>query len=253
MYGLAHWWFFTRRHHELVEEAGWVRWVRDLRRARMGRRRERSTGHPEVPGDRRTQVRQGLAGDAPRIADLMEQNGVPRWVAFEERFIIAEDEGRLVAILRNREDSECLFLGLLVAEPQGSVAVDLYTGARVMAYGLAAPGARRSRGGPPRRSLHGRPGHASGARVLREAARVHHRCLPRAQDALDTHPGRRRDGALPRVHKPGGSEAGRARARRDRPQGRDPLGSSPGRQAGRRQGRPGQEALRSRRSPIGRG
>jgi hypothetical protein len=69
----------------------------------------------------------------------MEQNGIPRWVAFEERFILAEDEGRLVAVLRYREDSECLFLGLLVAEPraeEGAVAVDLYTGARVLARAL---------------------------------------------------------------------------------------------------------------------
>jgi hypothetical protein len=69
----------------------------------------------------------------------MEQHGVPRWVAFEERFILAEDEGRLVAVLRYREGSECLFLGLLVAEPraeESTVAVDLYIGARVMARGL---------------------------------------------------------------------------------------------------------------------
>ena len=64
---------------------------------------------------------------------------MPRWVAFEERFILAEDEGKLMAVVRFHEDSEYLFLGLLVAEPwakEGSVAVDLYTGARVMAREL---------------------------------------------------------------------------------------------------------------------
>jgi hypothetical protein len=113
--------------------------VRKLRRARKGRWGEYPTADPEVPRVRRTQVRQGLAEDAPRIAELMELNGIPRWVAFEERFILAEDEGKLVAVLRFREDSECLLLGLLVAGPsadEGSVAVDLYTGARVMARGL---------------------------------------------------------------------------------------------------------------------
>ena len=139
MHGLADWWYFTRRHQDLLEEAGWIRWVRDLSRARMGRRGESSTGDSEVPTGRRTQVRRGLVGDAPRIADLIEQNGIPRWVAFEERFILAEERGRLVAVLRFREGPECLFLGLLVAEPraeEGSVAVDLYNGARVMAREL---------------------------------------------------------------------------------------------------------------------
>jgi hypothetical protein len=58
----------------------------------------------------------GLAEDAPRIAELLELNGIPRWVAFEERFILAEDEGKLVAVLRFRENSEFLFLGLLTVE-----------------------------------------------------------------------------------------------------------------------------------------
>ncbi len=139
MHSLADRWFLARRHQELLEEAGRGHSARELRRARKRRRRRRLTGDSETAADKRTQVRQGLAEDAPRIAELLELNGVPRWVAFEDRFILAEDEGRLVAVVRFREDSECLFLGLLVAEPwaeEGSVAVDLYTGARVMAREL---------------------------------------------------------------------------------------------------------------------
>jgi hypothetical protein len=86
-----------------------------------------------------TEVRLGLEEDAPRIAKLLELNGMPRWVAFEERFIIAEEDGDLLAVLRFREDSERLYLGLLVTDPwaeEHSLAVALYAGARVIARRL---------------------------------------------------------------------------------------------------------------------
>lgn len=64
---------------------------------------------------------------------------MPRWVAFEERFIIAEEDGELVAVLRFREDSRRLYLGLLVTDPwvdEHSLAIALYAGGRVMAREL---------------------------------------------------------------------------------------------------------------------
>jgi N-acetylglutamate synthase-like GNAT family acetyltransferase len=92
-----------------------------------------------APAKKGPEVRPGLAKDTPRIAELLELNGIPRWVAFEERFIIAEDDGKLLAVLRFHEDSVRLYLGLLVTDPwaeEHSVAVALYAGARAMARGL---------------------------------------------------------------------------------------------------------------------
>src|SRR4028119_2218284 len=42
------------------------------------------------------EVRWGLAEDEPAVADLLELNGMPRWIAFEERFIVAQKNERLV-------------------------------------------------------------------------------------------------------------------------------------------------------------
>ena len=63
-------------------------------------------------------VRWGLAEDGERIAGLLELNGMPRWVAFEERFIVAEGAGgRLLAAMRYRTESKRLILGLPVVDP----------------------------------------------------------------------------------------------------------------------------------------
>jgi hypothetical protein len=45
---------------------------------------------PDAPARKYPVVRLERARDAPRIAVLLELNGMPRWVAFEERFIVAE-------------------------------------------------------------------------------------------------------------------------------------------------------------------
>ncbi len=138
MSSLGDWWF-TGRHQELLREASQKRLAQELRRARKTSAEEPPTGNATAPAGKRTDVRLGLAEDAPRIAKLLELNGMPRWVAFEERFIIVEEDGELVAVLRFREDFERLYLGLLVTDPwadEGSLAVALYTGARVMARGL---------------------------------------------------------------------------------------------------------------------
>ena len=61
------------------------------------------------------EVRWGLAEDADGIADLLELNGMPRWVAYEERFVVAEERGLVRAAVRYRTGPERLLLGLLVA------------------------------------------------------------------------------------------------------------------------------------------
>ena len=64
---------------------------------------------------------------------------MPRWVAFEERFIVVEEDGALTAAMRFREGTGWLYLGLLITDPwadEHSVAVALYSGARAIAEGL---------------------------------------------------------------------------------------------------------------------
>lgn len=64
---------------------------------------------------------------------------MPRWVAFEERFIVVEEGGALTAAIRFREGTEALYLGLLITDPwaeEHSVALALYSGARAIAEGF---------------------------------------------------------------------------------------------------------------------
>ena len=87
------------------------------------------------------EVRWGLAEDADGIADLLELNGMPRWVAYEERFVVAEERGLVRAAVRYRTGPERLLLGLLVADPwrdERRLAVALYAGAGILARGLGA-------------------------------------------------------------------------------------------------------------------
>jgi hypothetical protein len=44
--------------------------------------------------DNWVEVRWGFREDEARVAELLELNGVPRWAAFEERYIVAEEKGR---------------------------------------------------------------------------------------------------------------------------------------------------------------
>ncbi len=64
------------RSKDLLREAEQRRLARELRDARRAKRIE---------------VRWSLPGDEHKIADLLELNGRPRWEAFEERFIVAEE------------------------------------------------------------------------------------------------------------------------------------------------------------------
>lgn len=155
MSGMADFWF-TGRHQELLQEASEERLARELRRARKARAEKPRRSSATLPAQKRTEVRPALAGDAPRIAELLELNGMPRWVAFEECFIIAENDGNLVGALRFREDPERLYLGLFVTDPwaeEHSLAVALYTGARVIARGL---GLREIQARTPQNETHPR-------------------------------------------------------------------------------------------------
>ncbi|MGI8911991.1 MAG: hypothetical protein ACR2JR_15805 [Rubrobacteraceae bacterium] len=85
-----------------------------------------------APPAEEIEARWGLEEDEVRIAELFELNGMRRAFAFEERFIVAEKNGRVLAALRYRTESKRLLLGLLVSDPwakERPLAVALYAGA----------------------------------------------------------------------------------------------------------------------------
>ena len=125
---------------------GW----RERRRALLREEQERALAREEArvraafaaaeegPGTT-IEVRWGLLADEAAVAELLELNGMPRWVAFEERFIVAEEDGRVLGALRYRTESKRLLLGLLVVDPwagEERMARALYTGAGELAREL---------------------------------------------------------------------------------------------------------------------
>ncbi len=115
------------RREELLREAA------ERRLARV------SGGGSDDWGGDAVVVRWGLAEDEPAVAGLLELNGMPRWVAYEERFIVAEREGRVLGALRYRTESKRLHLGLLVVDPwagEARLALALYAGAGELAREL---------------------------------------------------------------------------------------------------------------------
>ena len=115
----------------MLREAERGRLARGLREARKtqtaGRRGEDRVG---MTGG--IEVRWGLLEDEAKVADLLELNGMPRWLAFEERYVVAERSGEVLAALRYRTESKRLLLGLLVSDPwaeERPLAVALYAGA----------------------------------------------------------------------------------------------------------------------------
>src|SRR3712207_3068109 len=118
---------WEERHKELMREAEHRRLVRRLREARE----EDNSGDDSVELLEGIEVRWGLLEDEPAIAKLLELNGMPRWIAFEERHIVAEKDGEILGALRYRTEPKRLLLGLLVSDPwaqEGPVAVALYAG-----------------------------------------------------------------------------------------------------------------------------
>ena len=83
----------------------------------------------------------GLAEEEPAVADLLELNGIPRWVAFEERFIVAQKDGKVLGAVRYQMESKRLLLGLLVVDPwagEERLALALYRGSKVLAREMGA-------------------------------------------------------------------------------------------------------------------
>ena len=140
MYGLDVVEMARVRREELLREAGERRLTRALRGnlrgnplGGKGARREAPSGLGEV------RVRWGFAEDEPAVADLLQLNGMPRWVAFEERFVVAERNGKVLGALRYRTESKRLLLGLLVVDPwagEERLARALYAGAGDLAREL---------------------------------------------------------------------------------------------------------------------
>ena len=86
---------------------------------------------------RGTEVRWGLREDEARLGELLEINGMARPSAFEERFIVAEKKGEVLAALSYRMASKRLLLELLVTDPwveERRLARALYAGAAVLAW-----------------------------------------------------------------------------------------------------------------------
>lgn len=127
------WWAedgVSERRRELLREAG------ERRLARLAREGSGSSGD-----DRGIGVRWGREADDDEVADLLQLNGMPRWIAFEERFVVAERDGKIVAALRYRMEPKKLVLGLLVADPwagERDLATALYAGAGELAREIGA-------------------------------------------------------------------------------------------------------------------
>jgi Acetyltransferase (GNAT) family len=130
------------RREELLREAEERRTARSLRVSRR-------SGVSEPVG---IEVHCGLAREESAVAELLELNGMPRWIAFEERFFVAEEDGKVLGALRYRTESKRLILGLLVVDPwagEERLARALYRGAgelaREMGVGEVVASATRSR------------------------------------------------------------------------------------------------------------
>jgi len=105
--------------------------ARGVRASRRGRRGVGSDAN-SAEASEGIEVRWGLLEDEAKIADLLQLNGMPRWVAFEERYVVGERDGEILAALRYRTEPKRLLLGLLIVDPwaeERPLAVALYAGA----------------------------------------------------------------------------------------------------------------------------
>lgn len=128
MIGQSDFGVWKQRRDELLREAQERALAREARRVRES--------FAPVEGGAvlgRVEVRWGRAEDEAGISKLLDLNGMPRWIAFEERFIVAVEHGVVQAALRYRTESKRLILGLLVVDPwagERRFARALYAGAR---------------------------------------------------------------------------------------------------------------------------
>jgi hypothetical protein len=162
------------RQEELLREAEGRRIARTLRRFRRSGVKGRSKELTEPEG---VEVRWGLAGDEPAVADVLELNGLPRWISFEDRFVVAEKDGKVLGAVSYRTESKRLILGLLVVDPwagEEQLARALYRGAGELARELGVHEVVASA------SQARYPG-MSGYRRRGRSWRLDVRCLPRAK------------------------------------------------------------------------
>jgi hypothetical protein len=130
VHGWAEFAAWEDHHEELLREAERARLARQVREGRVSREESRV----EVPEG--IEVRWGLLEDEAKIADLLQLNGMPRWVAFEERYVVAERDGEMLSALRYRTEPKRLLLGLLISDPwaeERPLALALYAGAGKLA------------------------------------------------------------------------------------------------------------------------
>ena len=123
----------------MLREAEERRLARGLRGVRGTRARR----------DAAVAVRWGLHSDDDRVAELLELNGMPRWTAFEERFVVAERDGVVLAALAYRTEPKRMLLETLVVDPwagEHGLAVALYAGVRDLAREMCVRGISASPG-----------------------------------------------------------------------------------------------------------
>ncbi len=136
MSGLADFWL-AGRLRELIREADQERLSRELHHAqKTPAGRPATSPRADAPTGRCPSVRRGTPRDAPQIARLLELNGMPRWVAFKEHFIVVDEGEALTAAIRIRQECGRLHLGLLVTDSRAEehhLAAALYVGARAIA------------------------------------------------------------------------------------------------------------------------
>jgi hypothetical protein len=139
------------RQRELLREAEERRTAGALRRFRRSAGEDKRGGQVELEG---VEVRWGLVEDEAAVAELLELNGMPRWISYEERFIVARRDGKVLGAVRYRMESKRLLLGLLVVDPwagEERVARVLYAGTADLAreLGVEEVAASAVRGGYP--------------------------------------------------------------------------------------------------------
>src|SRR5215208_7113958 len=126
------------RRQELLRDTEERRIAGILRRARRNVGEDRHGGVSRLED---VEVRWGLAEEESAVADLLELNGMPRWIAFEERFVVAKKDGKVLGAVRYRTESKRLLLGLLVVDPwvgEERLARALYRGAGDLAREIGA-------------------------------------------------------------------------------------------------------------------
>lgn len=124
------------RRSELLREAERRRLARKLIEARKTRVEPLLGEEAHEPVPRYIETRWGLSEDEPRIAELLDLNGMPRRAAFEKQFVVAQEDGEVLAATSYRTTPKRLHLGPVVADPwagERELAVALYAGVKDLA------------------------------------------------------------------------------------------------------------------------